>query len=298
MHQSFLSHQLFVLFITLLDIGAATKSSGFLRFIDREVGSDPFRNSLFQNEGIKNRPTTRVRYSIMATTSAVATNLVAPPPGLGKWNRKKRLLSKKTVPSGKPKIKITKDERREKYTAIAKYRQVRIKSKNLVCFNCREKGHSVQHCPNAGGDSGKAKRRSSSNGSSMAGICYKCGSTEHALAACPKMRSAATDTVLPFATCFVCQGTGHLASTCPNNANGIYVNGGECKHCGSKQHRGTRCPEKTKQRKNGGGIVEEQDFSDLLEGGADDAIMNNKKQSALSGTPTKTAKKIRRVVNF
>ena len=194
------------------------------------------------------------------TTAEGSAPKVAPP-GMGKWNRKNRTLAKKVASSSK--LKITKDERREKYTAIAKDRQIRKKSKDLVCYNCRETGHSVQHCPRAGESTKKGKQVSSS----VAAICYKCGSTEHALAACPKRRST-TDTDLPFATCFVCKGKGHLASGCPNNANGIYVNGGECKHCGSKQHRGTDCPQTKKNNRNEddkGGRVEEQDFSDLLE---------------------------------
>ena len=237
----------------------------------------------------------------MTTTEMTAPKVAPPPAGMGKWNRKKRMLTKTKVTSKGSKAKITKDERREKYTAIAKDRQIRSKSKNLVCYNCRETGHSVQHCPksnDANSNSENTKKKKHASSIAAAAICYKCGSTEHALAACPKKRRTGDTCTamddLPFATCFVCQGKGHLASGCPNNANGIYVNGsGECKHCGSKQHRGTDCPDKKKKKRNENdeGRVEVQDFSDLLEG----------EQPASKPDPDashKKAEKKKRVVNF
>lgn len=211
------------------------------------------------------------------------------PPGMGKWNRKKRKVAAKH-----PKPKITKGERREKYTAIAKDRQIRKKSKSLVCYNCRETGHSVQHCPKAAGNA-ESKKKQLCNVPTI--ICYKCGSTEHALASCPKKRLS-TDIDLPFATCYVCQAKGHLASSCPNNSHGIYVNGGACKHCGSNQHRGTACPDKKIKKKGGdndGGRVEEHDFSDLLEG---DEVSKPNRDELTHATKVKKTGKKKRVVNF
>lgn len=223
--------------------------------------------------------------------NSVETLKVATQPGMGKWNRQKRMKARPT------KAPISKAERREKYMAIAKDRQIRSKSKNLVCYNCRESGHSIQHCPKAPRDQttkSKSASRPRSAVAPMACLCYKCGSTEHALAACPK--KSTNDDELPFATCFVCHGKGHLASGCPNNTNGIYVNGGECKHCGSKQHRGTHCPDKKTKEKTDKhkGRIEEQDFSDLLDGQEADQKLD---------TPTNTDStlligKKRRVVNF
>jgi Zinc knuckle len=238
---------------------------------------------------------------------------VVVPPGMGKWNRKKRNLSKGIAPvkATKP---ITKSERREKYTTLARDHQIRSKSKNLICYNCRESGHSVLHCPKAGVaiSTGKGSGETSSNPSgrtrkaiSPMAICYKCGSTEHTLAACPKRRntkgfasdpSGVSDDDLPFATCFVCKEKGHLASGCPRNANGIFVNGGECKYCGSKLHRGTQCPER-KNRGRGGKErvrVEVQDFSDLID------QEDNPPPSSGAASETKASATVRRrrVVNF
>jgi zinc finger CCHC domain-containing protein 9 len=245
---------------------------------------------------------------------SASTGKAVVPPGMGKWNRKKRKLSKGIAPvkATKP---ISKSERREKYTAVARDLQIRSKSKNLICYHCRESGHSVLHCPKAGVaiSTGKGSGETESNPSDRTrkaifptAICYKCGSTEHTLAACPKRRNTSafassdpngvSDDDLPFATCFVCKEKGHLASGCPRNANGIFVNGGECKHCGSKQHRGMQCPE-WKDRERVGkerGRVEEQDFSDLID--QEDKPLPS--SGAAWKTKTSATGKRRRVVNF
>jgi len=183
-----------------------------------------------------------------------------------------------------PKTKMTKEERKAKYTAIARDRQERKSSKNLICYHCREKGHAAQHCPKAGEEDGV--------------LCYKCGSTEHSLSSCPKKEAAPTDLSLPFAICFICQEKGHLASSCPSNTHGIYVNGGCCKICGSTGHRKSDCPENKRKRKgDSSGRVEEEDFSDLLAG--DDLKAKSKDQTPhREQTTEKEVKKQRRVVNF
>lgn len=223
--------------------------------------------------------------------------------GLGRWNRKKRGVAKKHQC---PKAKMTKEERRAKYTAIARERQQRHKSKDLVCYNCRERGHSIQQCPRQGATSSRKKEQKVA-----AAICYKCGSTEHTLSRCK--RKDENDDSLPFATCFICGELGHLASTCPKNEHGIYVNGeGCCKRCGSKHHRGSDCPDSKKKNEKQpelGGRVEEVDVNDLLEGAADDrkvTIPDRKKSKAPKtmsiGNKTSDARieerKKRRVVNF
>jgi Zinc knuckle len=53
-------------------------------------------------------------------------------------------------------------------------------------------------------------------------------------------------TDIPYATCFVCGEKGHLASQCQQNEQGIYVNGGCCRTCGSTKHFAVDCP-KTKE---------------------------------------------------
>jgi len=226
--------------------------------------------------------------------------------GVGRWNRKKRGVAKKQHHQG-PKAKMTKEDRRSKYTAIARERQQRHKAKDLVCYHCREKGHSIHNCPQATSSTKKNKKLAA------AIICYKCGSTEHTLSQCKKKKDD-NDDALPFATCFICREQGHLASSCAKNEHGIYINGGACKHCGSKQHRGTDCNERKSKQKNEkqaerGGRVEEVDINDLLEGTADDDSKDTTDKKR-SNAPPKTVSngnqasaekkggKKRRVVNF
>eukprot|EP00977_Amphora_coffeiformis_P013182 scaffold3402_cov169-Amphora_coffeaeformis.AAC.25 len=107
---------------------------------------------------------------------------------------------------GKP--KMTKAERKEKYTRLARDRStqqaLRRKGQRLVCFHCRERGHAVEHCPSVTvGNKGP-------RGAGRSKCCYKCGSTEHGLGACPQ-RNEGEANDLPFATCFVCGEKGHLA---------------------------------------------------------------------------------------
>jgi zinc finger CCHC domain-containing protein 9 len=64
--------------------------------------------------------------------------------------------------------------------------------------------------------------------------CYTCGESGHASRDCTLKKKGGP--TFAFATCFICSQTGHLAKQCPSNTNGIYVGGGECKQCGSKEH--------------------------------------------------------------
>lgn len=182
---------------------------------------------------------------------------------------------KGTGPKG-PKPKITKEERRAKYTQIAKERREkqakRERSRDIVCFKCREKGHTSSDCGQAGV------------------LCYKCGSKDHSLKDCCDYRKGDND--LPFASCYFCEKTGHLASACPENSRGIYVNGGACRKCGSTQHISAECPEK-KAAKQAKPDVPEETFDDLLEGSGD----------TIGKAPTATekpqlAKKKRKVITF
>jgi len=211
-----------------------------------------------------------------APASAAKTTAKRP---VGKWNRQKRRAQHPLPP---PK-KLTKEERRAKYTARARDRQLHQKTKDLVCYHCREKGHSIQQCPQQQANNNQTNNKSNSKKKKMVAtpataICYKCGSTEHTLASCPKNTKYGDGDAqqhLPFATCFICQEQGHLASSCSQNKHGIFVNGGACKHCGSNRHRGADCPERAKQKRAdgtepGGGRVEEVDVSDLLEEGSND----------------------------
>lgn len=227
-----------------------------------------------------------------------------------------------------PKPKMTKEERRKKYTDIARkrrekqngFRRGEGKSKNFVCYNCRQPGHNAADCPNLGGGSGAengvctpvARRDGSSSSSTPATIlCYKCGSTEHALHNCPK-RHRGDRSHLPFATCFICNEKGHLASACSKNKTGIYVNGGCCRTCGSTQHLATNCPERKKKKRSEQAVdaekKKEEDeqaiINDLLPVDYDESNDTTPKtRRVIGGTKKKSAasepkKKKKRVVNF
>jgi zinc finger CCHC domain-containing protein 9 len=185
--------------------------------------------------------------------------------------------------SGIKKPTMTKEERREKYTAMAKKRRDKMQnrgprpngggSKEIVCYQCRQTGHSVTNCPMKGDDA--------SENSEM--LCYRCGSTKHALSSCKKRSSD-----LPFATCFICKEKGHLASGCSQNEKGIYVNGGSCRYCDSRDHLATVCPDK-KKKKQRTDPNDEVDINDLLEA---------EPPSKKAETKVAEAPKKRRVVKF
>ena len=213
-----------------------------------------------------------------------------------------------------PKRKLTKAERREKYTQQARDRRQKATNKkynaNKICFNCRRKGHTVAECPNV--------LSYQSNGNNQQGfkkyntICYKCGSNEHSLKNCPKLspeekqmskqgRMDYHRMVLPFATCFICKEKGHLSSQCKQNENGVYVKGGCCKRCGSKTHLFVNCPivkkenEKVEDDEKSAGDVEEfleEDDAAIARGEGVD--QNN----GDGGKEKSKMKKKRKVVNF
>jgi zinc finger CCHC domain-containing protein 9 len=253
--------------------------------------------------------------AIFTMSSQDDTLRSVPAPGMGKWNRSKRRAQKKSSPMILSKRKISKVERREKYTAIAKERQMRKQQKDLTCFQCRQKGHTVQFCAlvniddsnDATKNSTKVKKHSVKP--VVNACCYKCGSMEHSLAKCPKRvpgKSEKEDTDLPFATCFICQRKGHLASQCSQNEHGIYVNGGQCKHCSSIYHRAFNCPNKRKNQSASGGvdkgsprmdgIIDTFDASELLEEEDTGTFSESMKEKEDRGTASATKKK--RVVNF
>ncbi|CAB9506149.1 Zinc finger, CCHC domain containing [Seminavis robusta] len=198
-----------------------------------------------------------------------------------------------------PKPKMTKEERRAKYTQLARDRETRRRKKlqhaNVICYNCRERGHAVADCPN---NTGERKKTQST-------ICFKCGSTEHSLSQCPK-RQNSNSSDLPFCHCFICHQTGHLSSKCPQNEKGIFVNGGACKKCGSKQHTSKQCPENQdnnnkKKEKSVTGLPEINPQS-LMEGKGDDLAGISEEPTTTTDTTDKPEKKQqkkkRRVVKF
>lgn len=219
------------------------------------------------------------------SSSAVAPP--PPPPTEGKKNKaappsSAHLRKRK---KGEPKPKMTKEERRAKFTAIAHNRRdaniARARDKHLICYRCRKTGHSAENCKNsaiagsksdndvgdtsADGREGKEKIPHSikKQGGVGGNICYKCGSTEHRIQTCPKLKAfrpvggAKKNTKidfgkfgeLPYANCYVCNKSGHLASHCPESTKGLYPQGGSCRECGSVYHFVSDCPEKEKAKK-------------------------------------------------
>ncbi|CAJ1927708.1 unnamed protein product [Cylindrotheca closterium] len=184
------------------------------------------------------------------------------------------------------KPKMTKEERRAKYTALARKRRDKQKeqrgvhnqrfghNKQIVCFQCRKSGHTVATCPlNAGNEAVDKCTKV---------LCYKCGSTKHSLSECTHRDSSKE---LPYAKCFICGEMGHLSSHCSKNKKGIYVNGGSCRYCGSTEHLATDCNDKKKKKTVD--PVGETDINDLLE---------KPKDAHASAAPPK--KKKQRVVKF
>ncbi|KAL7500022.1 hypothetical protein ACHAWT_007977 [Skeletonema menzelii] len=154
-----------------------------------------------------------------------------------------------------PKPKMTKEQRKEKYTAIARNQRqkhiTRARDKNLVCFRCRQKGHAAENCTNVAKET--ASKKKSNN------ICYKCGSIEHRIQQCPKIKSLIKTGQrfdfgklgdLPFANCYVCNKSGHLAGNCPDSNKGLYPNGGSCRLCGQVDHYAIDCPSKQAKKEH------------------------------------------------
>lgn len=92
---------------------------------------------------------------------------------------------------------------------------------------------------------------------SEAGICFRCGSSQHPLKACPTMKDPKNP--FPYATCYICKELGHISALCPANEKGVYVKGGGCRKCGSVRHRAQDCDVNKK--------VVEEDVLDILQDG-------------------------------
>mmetsp|Transcript_7762 Transcript_7762/g.8976 ORF Transcript_7762/g.8976 Transcript_7762/m.8976 type:complete len:221 (+) Transcript_7762:68-730(+) len=212
------------------------------------------------------------------------------------------------------KPKMTKEERRAKYTQKARDRRQkdenRKRNRHKICFNCRRKGHTVSECPY--GSNGQKNDEMNKN-MIRKQICYKCGSGEHSLKKCPKLspeekemsrrgRMDYHQMTLPFATCFICNGKGHLSSQCDKNKNGVYIKGGCCKLCGSKNHLHMNCPTLLKEGKSDEEKDEESagDVEEFLEveEGTCIVVPDSHKNDSTSGPSETKKKKKKKAVNF
>ena len=190
--------------------------------------------------------------------------------------RQKHRLEVKEKKS-QPRKKLSYEERKEKYSDVDDKIKERYAeaSTHVVCLGCRKRGHYLKDCPLAasgqfdGSGDGGARRygssssahmvpsasasasaiaaTSSGNGGTGMSICFNCGSSDHALRACPVPRCEKG--VLKYASCFVCKAMGHISRDCPNNLNGLYPQGGCCHICRQTTHLVKDCPQRTEEDK-------------------------------------------------
>lgn len=118
-----------------------------------------------------------------------------------------------------------------------------IQKIKVSCFKCRKEGHLSKNCPTSGA-SNELK-------------CYTCGDSGHTSKSCtqPPITEEDAKSKYKFATCYVCNEKGHIASECAENPNGLYPNGGGCRHCASNKHLAKDCPKTTTARRQPGGVV-------------------------------------------
>ncbi|CAM9326835.1 unnamed protein product [Lampetra planeri] len=170
--------------------------------------------------------------------------------------------------------------KRERRREERRLRRQHKKLGNMVCFQCREPGHGVADCPR--------------DPESGAGICFRCGSTEHELGAC-RARIDALAGELPFAKCFICGEMGHLSRSCPDNPRGLYATGGGCRECGSVEHFHKDCPLAKR-----GGAASALTLTVWEGGGSADADPALEAEAAAAAAAAKAPRAVRapRVVTF
>jgi zinc finger CCHC domain-containing protein 9 len=86
--------------------------------------------------------------------------------------------------------------RRESRSNARRLDRVAERETKRACLKCRKPGHVVADCPEMQKDNEEG-----------AGICYKCGSTEHSIYKCKVKLEPGQ---FPFAKCFICHEVGHI----------------------------------------------------------------------------------------
>jgi hypothetical protein len=130
--------------------------------------------------------------------------------------------------------KLTKDDRRLKFQKDLEREREAEQANFTICLGCRKRGHFVKDCPK--------RQLAEVQHDICCQICFNCGGYDHTLKNCPAPRDRAGN--LPFAKCFICKQPGHISRDCPENANGLYPNGGCCHICFQKSHLAKDCPDK------------------------------------------------------
>lgn len=182
-----------------------------------------------------------------------------------------RQILRNAVKEKKAQPKLSKDDRRTKFTsfiALEKDKERALEAANFTtCLGCRKRGHFLKDCPKVNKDSLADNTET---------FCFNCGLTGHALRHCTKPKSK--DGTLPFASCFICNKKGHISKDCPENPNGLYPKGGCCHICLQKTHLVRDCPERTEEDKlnhENKRSREAQEAEDIQEGPRIGAIMSD-----------------------
>ncbi|EDQ89554.1 uncharacterized protein MONBRDRAFT_32358 [Monosiga brevicollis MX1] len=195
---------------------------------------------------------------------------------------------------GGKRVRSQTDAAKAKRREHRRQRRLRMKARDLTCFGCRQRGHTLETCP-----------------ASQTGICFRCGSTEHTTAKCT-VKVPAGQPQFPYATCFICKGKGHLSRECPDNPKGLYPDGGGCGFCGSVEHFKRDCPDRKTQASKGkpklrllmeaGGGSVDADDSLVLDHGTDDESESDEELSSrdqrTTGRPAAPVNKRAKTVKF
>lgn len=157
---------------------------------------------------------------------------------LGETELSERQKLRIAVKEKKSLPKITKEDRKRKFGKDLETEREKEEANFTICLGCRKRGHFLKDCP-------KVTMVPFKTALPGTEICFNCGSADHSLKACSKPRDPLGK--LQFAICFICKQQGHISRDCPENANGLYPNGGCCHICLQKTHLVRDCPERTEE---------------------------------------------------